>query len=130
LPEPRLAIDAVVNDPDAPEIGKKLGERDRVAARWTTIMAENCYSSLLRKAARQPGRLSPLIRVHLHSLGIPATAHQLRHRFATRLYQATKDLRLVQEMLGHESVATTQRYADFSTAAAFDAVNSFGPSSG
>ena len=39
-----------------------------------------------------------------------ATAHQLRHRFASRSYQATGDIRAVQELLGHASVATTQRY--------------------
>lgn len=36
--------------------------------------------------------------------------HTLRHRFATRGYQATHDLRAVQEALGHTSLATTQRY--------------------
>lgn len=39
-----------------------------------------------------------------------ATTHQLRHRFASRSYQATGDIRAVQELLGHASVATTQRY--------------------
>lgn len=38
------------------------------------------------------------------------TPHQLRHRFASKAYSATKDIRAVQELLGHASVATTQRY--------------------
>lgn len=36
--------------------------------------------------------------------------HKLRHRYATRGYQGTGNLRAVQEALGHASVATTQRY--------------------
>ena len=39
------------------------------------------------------------------------TTHQLRHRFASAAYQATGDIRAVQELLGHASVATTQIYA-------------------
>ena len=38
------------------------------------------------------------------------TMHTLRHRFATRAYRATRNLRAVQILLGHASVATTQRY--------------------
>ncbi|OCB46732.1 hypothetical protein A5721_11135 [Mycobacterium vulneris] len=38
------------------------------------------------------------------------TMHTLRHRFATRAYRATRNLRAVQMLLGHASVATTQRY--------------------
>lgn len=36
--------------------------------------------------------------------------HKLRHRFATRGYAGTGNLRAVQEALGHASIATTQRY--------------------
>lgn len=38
------------------------------------------------------------------------TAHKLRHRYATRGFAVTHNLRAVQEALGHASVATTQRY--------------------
>lgn len=39
------------------------------------------------------------------------TFHSLRHTFAMRLYQETRDLFLVQRMLGHRSVKTTEIYA-------------------
>lgn len=42
--------------------------------------------------------------------------HKLRHRFATRGYAGTGNLRAVQEALGHASVATTQRYTAVSSA--------------
>lgn len=39
------------------------------------------------------------------------TTHTLRHSAATRWYQASKDLRAVQELLGHDDPSTTARYA-------------------
>ena len=36
--------------------------------------------------------------------------HCLRHRFSTRAYRGTRNLRAVQVLLGHESIATTERY--------------------
>lgn len=48
----------------------------------------------------------------LRSIDVPDTFHSLRHRFGTKAYGATKDLRLTQRLLGHATVATTELYVD------------------
>lgn len=54
--------------------------------------------------------------------GKPATAHCLRHWYGTELYRATKDILLVRDLMGHESVATTQIYAQSDTSKSAPAV--------
>ena len=69
-----------------------------------------------------PNRVSQMMNVYLHELGIEKTAHSLRHRFATKVQEETGDIQTTAELLGHANIETTRVYAEFSNRRAHAAI--------
>lgn len=68
---------------------------------------------LTERGTRMSPRVVQLrLKAHAQALGIPVDVHPhvLRHSFASHVLQSSGDLRAVQEMLGHASIAATQVY--------------------
>ncbi len=74
------------------------GERALFVGARGRRIAPSAVNARLRAAARRQG------------LEAPVHPHMLRHSFASHVLQSSQDLRAVQEMLGHASIATTQVY--------------------
>ena len=66
-------------------------------ARGARLTRQSAYA-VLRRVAEQAG------------IGVDVSPHTLRHSFATHLLDGGADVRVVQELLGHASVTTTQIY--------------------
>jgi integrase/recombinase XerC len=64
----------------------------------------------------------PVVKRLSRLLGESLTAHQLRHRFASQAYAVDRDLRAVQELLGHSKPDTTARYTAVPSGALLAAV--------
>lgn len=106
---------APLGDPALSALERWLGARDGVLAtvgKRTAAIFLNKHGT--RLTTRSVGRL---LEKYLAQAGLdPRTSpHTLRHSFATHLLDAGADIRSVQELLGHRSLATTQIYTHVST---------------
>lgn len=84
---------------------------------------------VFRRGDGQPGPNRPwlvsgLCNSYLHQAGIAESLHQLRHRFGTQAYSATRDLLAVQDLMGHAHPNTTAGYAAYNRESAIAAVRS------
>lgn len=76
-------------------------------AQWVRAFPRWCFASPCRDGEHV---IPSVIGKRVKRLLEGYTCHTLRHRFGTVTFAETGDLRAVQELLGHESVATTQIY--------------------
>ncbi len=100
-------------------IGQYIQERGTQAG----VLFQTCMGKKLRRQL-----LSRIVTNYARKAGIEGiTTHTLRHACATHLLDQGADLRMIQEVLGHSSIVSTQRYTHLSSTKIKDMFNQFHP---
>jgi integrase/recombinase XerD len=95
-------------------VGKKTGGEVFLSVRGRKLTNQRIWQ-LLGALAKRAG-----LKKDVHP-------HMLRHSFATHLLQGGADLRIIQEMLGHADISTTQVYTHVDTSGLHKAHRQFHP---
>lgn len=92
-------------------------QRNQTGLLFTTLQGKPIHSAYLRCMVKRYGRKA----------GVPKDLHPhaLRHTFATDLFRATKNIRLVQKALGHADLSTTMIYTHLVDEELEDALKTF-----
>jgi integrase/recombinase XerC len=97
-------------------LGAYLKRRGELAAKRPQTGHEEPLFLSIRGMRMNPRGVARVVErvVRASGIGRKISPHALRHTFATHLLDAGADLRSIQEMLGHRSLSTTQKYTTVS----------------
>jgi integrase/recombinase XerC len=93
-----------------------LEELQRLISYYVKVNHPKTYLFEKGNASMNAAQLRYIITKLFNSVGIKATPHQLRHSFATHLLNNGARISDVSELLGHETMATTQVYTKLGSA--------------
>ncbi len=105
-----------VGAPAIAAVGGYLKRRGELVAKRKAQGTDDALFISVRGTRMNPRGVARVVErvVRLSGIGRKISPHALRHTFATHLLDAGADLRSIQEMLGHQSLSTTQKYTTVS----------------